>query len=66
MKVFDGFASPRWSEAEPGVGCKKMRGPEGGQQRPLTGNGANIMSHFAGRGDCLRERYLAWGEQHRD
>jgi hypothetical protein len=29
MKVFDGFASPRWSEAEPGAGRKKMGVPEG-------------------------------------
>jgi hypothetical protein len=58
--------SPRWSEAEPGVGRKKMGVPGGGQQKPLTGNGANIMSHFARRGDYLQERYLAWGEQHRD
>ena len=31
MKVFDGFASPGWSEAEPGVGRKKMGVPGGGQ-----------------------------------
>jgi hypothetical protein len=39
---------------EPGVECKKMQVPEGGQQRPLTRNGAPIVSCFARRGDCLR------------
>jgi hypothetical protein len=54
MKVFDGFASPRWSEAEPGVGSKKMGVPGGGQQKPLTRNGVPIVSYFARRGDCFR------------
>ena len=60
MKVFDGFASPRWSEAEPGAGRKKMGVPGGGQQKPLTGdgvpigNGVPIVSRFARRGDSLR------------
>jgi len=54
MKVFDGFASPRWSEAEPGVGRKKMGVPGGGQQKPLTGNGVPIVSCFARSGDSLR------------
>jgi len=46
--------SPRWSEAEPGVRCKKMGVPGGGQQKPLTRNGVPIVSCFARRGDCLR------------
>jgi hypothetical protein len=54
MKVFDSFASPRWSEAEPGVGRKKMGVPGGGQQKPLTGNCEPIVSCFARRGDSLR------------
>jgi hypothetical protein len=54
MKVFDSFASPGWSEAEPGAGRKKMGVPGGGQQEPLTGNGVPIVSCFARRGDCLR------------
>jgi len=37
MKVFDGFASPRWSEAEPGVGCKKIRGPRGANKNLSPG-----------------------------
>ena len=36
MKVFDGFASPRWSEAEPGVGCKKMQGPRRGPTKTFN------------------------------
>jgi hypothetical protein len=50
--------SPRWSEAEPGVGRKKMGVPEGGQQKPLTGSGVligePIVSCLARRGDSLR------------
>jgi len=46
--------SPRWGEAEPGVGRKKMGVPGGGQQKPFTRNGVPIVPHFARRGDSLR------------
>jgi hypothetical protein len=58
MKVFDGFASPRWSEAEPGVGREKTGVPGGGQQE--TSN----RERRAHRVPCpvLREEGIAFEE----
>jgi hypothetical protein len=57
MKVFDGFTSPRWSEAEPGVGRKKMRGPRRGPTKTpemLNGPGSGLgFGMFAPFGDGL-------------
>jgi hypothetical protein len=51
--------SPRWSEAEPGVGRKKMGVPGGGQQKPLTGNGVPIVSVLHEEEIAFQGRYLA-------